>query len=644
MADGEVTITMTIQDAAAMLAWRRQRDGVQSVAKEMGGAKKAQADWFGVPGADKMISGFAKMAAGALSVSSAIGLANREYEAMLARGKAAASFQVNLAGAQRAVIRNLSGQELSVKQVDEATKKIEGETGADAAAVWSAISNVLSARGTISETEAVKQVGAVAKMDPSMVQDEMAEIAGAALDMRKAFGGTPEQALGAMLTAQQTARVVTTQDFARNASPALLGLSGFGDSYREASALFSTISQQSADVSGRRSGTAAIRFAQQLAEATATIEDLKGASTEARRQWLVSGAPEAEAIRRKLLGSMRRDYDESETHEKAESDPTQKAELHAEAKQFLALLELIQPGSKTFKAYEEAYLATPEYSQAGKRYDQNIEAQQQLGLQKTARQAEIARGSLQIAQQAEARATVSQIRTGLEQLLEQVGGFGRPAGSLIGAETGFLSGFASIAEGKGTGENLFSAKRTAPQGETREIRTIDAAIAVAKSRLENAKTYGQFEDTEYAKEREAIENYIARQRAERQKLVDELARRKSEAPLGLIATARQRQSASVSAAAKAQPSRSSEQGEPLGLIASPRQRQEAADSDEVRKLRAESEAAERKHQADRDALLKSVEKLGELMGEVAKNTQPDKHRATFPSPAPQRPPATIGGN
>ncbi|MGH7139249.1 MAG: hypothetical protein ACREHD_26180, partial [Pirellulales bacterium] len=342
MSDGKVIVTLSVQDAEAVRAWQRAKQGIGAMQQELKGTKTAanESQAAGQEMVDNLVTGFARMATGALSIQKAVQLVNREYAELVARDKAAGGFQVSLAGAQRAMLRNLSFSEMTPEQAQARIAEIQKRTGGDLAAITDAASDALSARGQLSEPEALTQLEAVVKLDPSLDRAAMKTLTGAALDIRKVYGGTSEQAVGAMLTAQQTARVTSSDQFAMNAVPAMANLSQLGDSFKQASALFSTISQRSADQTGARSGTAMIQFAKQVMNATASVQKLKDANANMsdRWAWLVSGAPEAEGERKKLVGNLNKEYDATQALVDAEDDPAQKAKLSGEAKQYFVLI------------------------------------------------------------------------------------------------------------------------------------------------------------------------------------------------------------------------------------------------------------------------------------------------------------------
>lgn len=408
---------MTSQDAELVRAWHRAREGPQNMAQEMGKLKGRTAEADAVSGrmVRSAVSGFVNMAAGALSVRAALRLVNQEYELMLQRQKNAADFQTGLVGTQRAAIRNLG--DADIRLLSQTLPGIGQATGADLRGLYEAASGVLSARGQISGKEAIGQLGAVARLDPSLAPSEMQSLAGASLDIRKAFGGTAEQAIGAMLASQSTARVEETGQFARNVVPALIGLKNFGTEFREASAMVAAITQESADVEGARSGTAAITFAKQIAQATAAVKTLEGKGTTERIDWLISGDPAAEKIRQRLLGSI--------DAEARKAGRDERGELTSEAKQFMAVTGLLTPGSAGRKAYETALAATPEIGEAEKQYQRQFDLQKELGgAQRVGRMRELFRGMQQSVESDPDEGAAGAAREDIGKLLDQAGTFG----------------------------------------------------------------------------------------------------------------------------------------------------------------------------------------------------------------------------
>jgi hypothetical protein len=501
MADGVVTITLSVQDAEALRAWQRQKKGAGDLSKALRGTQRATAET--ASSAQRMGDSFARSAiraaTGLASVSAAVSLVKREFAEMRERGEGAAVQQVQVARAQRAALRNLSYTELTPEQLDTTVKKINTETGADLAVLFDASADVLSARGTLPEKAALGQLASTAKLDPSFAGEEMKRVSGAALDIRKAFGGGAEQALGAILTAQQTARVTSTQEFAQNAVPALVAMKERGDTFRESSALFSTISQQSADETGARSGTAMLQFAKQMVSATATVKEFAGQSVSVtkRMEFLLSGDEQAEKRRRKLVGNLNQSYSDTMAAADEEDDPTAKAKLTGEAKQYFVLIDLLNRGSATRKAYKETLAATPEYEQAGQRFQSTLDAQGRLAGQATAKLEEAGRGALQAVKQSQQEEGLTEkTRTDLTAFLKQIGDFGAPLGNQITREmeTGGWLGWTGL-----TGQiDGWTRQEGSPMARARDV---------LKTRLDAARASGEADRPENAEIVAAIEQY-----------------------------------------------------------------------------------------------------------------------------------------
>lgn len=389
MADQQVNIQFSASDQNLLAMWdKMRRDGPEKTLeslkqlKAMSGATKSDFEKM----ATAIIGGLsaAQLAQKALNVAIQEGV--DKYRQMVQNQREAASFQVSAAGAQRAALRNLSpGGDVSPQQLVSGITGIAKSTGADINSLYQAVGGSLSATGKMPQSEAVKQLAAVAKLDPSLAGGEMKALVGASLNIRKAFGGTPEQAIGAMLAGQQTARVEDTGQYAANVVGPLAGLAGFGGDFRSSSAIIAAISQESADAQGAMSGTAAITLAKQVQEHTANVKSLEGKGTAERLAWLRSDA--GATIRNRMLGTMSADN--------RSKGVDAKGELTGEAKTIVAMAGLLTPGSSTMQAYEAALANTPAIENAGAFYDSTIAAQQGLTFQRTARTAEVFGGATQ---------------------------------------------------------------------------------------------------------------------------------------------------------------------------------------------------------------------------------------------------------
>lgn len=408
MADEDVVIGFVGQDKGLEQQWRNVAKWPKNMADAMQGLNQKTQETGNsfTQMAAKIAAGFTAASIAQKALNIAINEGTRGYQQMLQNQRDSGNFHVSLATAQRAALRNLGEGEVGSKALIGRLGSIAKNTGADLTAVTQAASGILSARGNMSQTQALNQLEAVAKIDPSMMPQELQAMAGATMDIRKNFGGTAEQAIGAMLRSQMTARVENTADFAQNVVPAIVGLGGFGTDYRSASALVSAISQKSADVQGRRSGTAAIQLAKIVNNKTAGVKDLIGKGTTERIDWLLS--PSGERMRKQLLGNL--------DVEAQKSGLTKGGELTGEAKQFIAMKELLEPGSSTRKMYEAAYADTPNIEGAESVYQQNLDIQKGITAQQTMSAAETFRASDQKLLSGP-QGTTGKVREGLQTML-----------------------------------------------------------------------------------------------------------------------------------------------------------------------------------------------------------------------------------
>lgn len=645
MPNGNVTIVMKAADAELLRAWQRAREGPAQYEQELrrvkgqgGQLQQSSEGMFRSIGA-----GFARAAASTLGFAGglrlahqAVGLLRKEYDELLKRQGAAENFQTGVAGAQRAALRNL-GTDLSAKELQSTVGQIAGETGADQATLYNAAAGVLSARGKFSSQEALGQLAAVTRLDPTMAPQDLQSLAGGTLDIRKAFGGTAEQAIGGVLIGQQTARVEETGQYARNIVPALIGLKNFGQEFREASALVSAITQQSADVEGARSGTASIQFAKEVTAATLPVKELQGKGLTERLEYLRTGQERgdkrAEQIRRSLVGGF--------DTEALKAGVDEKGSLTGEAKQYTAMIGLLTRGSDAMAAYEEALSQTPRLEEGQRVYQRKIEEQREVGIQTTARTTETFRAAQQTRLGDEREGLLGATKEGLEEYLTQLGGFGQK-------DTGLPSDWvrsleivafekqaaahperdprrlaASLLEGRA---RLGEQRATTPeeQAKVREIRTLEANLL--NQALDDLRRRG---DTNQAGEvQAALAQPVFRDipRPEPAQPARE-ARRVSEGPVNQPTAPRER-------TAPLPGQRSS----PLPASpAAPRQSSPAADAEaQVKLLRAALGTAQRKGNDDEIAQLRrELANQSRILQEIARNTA-DKNVRIENSNEPRR--------
>jgi hypothetical protein len=374
----------------------------------------------------KMISGAgntAKAIVGITTVSAialkALQMIGAEMDANAQRGERAADHQLSLTRSTRAMIRNLgvgSGSQFTPAAAVAEVQNIAAATGATQAAVMEAGGGVLSARGSFDERTAFDALRKTATLDPSLGGKEMALLSGSALDIRKAFGGTNEQALGMLMAGQQTARVEEVGQYAQNIIPAVLGLSSesYGLNAKEAFGLTSTFTLLSGDKRGAESGTGAIQFVKQVVEATNQVRGKKFGSFSERLEFLRSD-PQGRQIRNTMVGVLGGQL----TQAKRAGGPG--AELTGEARSLPSMIGLLTDGSKAQAEYGAMMAATPSMDAADELYRANLASQNSVGLLRVAKVDEGFNAQLEKIKSDTGRGMSGTITRRLDQLNKELG-------------------------------------------------------------------------------------------------------------------------------------------------------------------------------------------------------------------------------
>lgn len=217
-------------------------------------------------GAMRVVGSLASMAAGYFTVQSAVQAVTAALKDQEEQQKRSRDATISQADAQRNMLRNLGDvtpeqQNQFLKQLQEVTTRLAPKGGLTTTYNMAAMG--LSASGANREKTlaAVEQALRFAPDNP----EAATSIAGAILDMSKATGRSSAlENLGYLKYAGEQARVTDWEKIASNLSPAMIGAVQFGATPQEALALVASITQGSADPTGRRSGTATVQFAKQL--------------------------------------------------------------------------------------------------------------------------------------------------------------------------------------------------------------------------------------------------------------------------------------------------------------------------------------------------------------------------------------------
>lgn len=301
----------------------------------------------------QMASAITGIGAGIGIVTAAAMVLKSEYNDLLERQKTAADKQLDTAAAQRTAIFALGEDpETSADKLAAEAQAASQKYGVSLKQVYDAYGNALSARGDLSAKEAISSANTAMQASP---HQGSTEIAGSLLGMKRRFGGTDEQMMGLNLAGQQVSRVKDQAAYAQNVVPTIVGLGGYGDSAREATALPTAMSVAMEDLMGRQSATAAEKLAKQLELALPeTKTGLKTTAERIRFLWTDAG----DKVRKELLGDGKGN----------------KGSLETEAGAYIPTRELLSKGrNKTKDAYAAAMQTLPEMGQADEYYAQAMQ-------------------------------------------------------------------------------------------------------------------------------------------------------------------------------------------------------------------------------------------------------------------------------
>lgn len=228
-------------------------------------------------GADRLVGSLARMAAGYFSVQAAIMAVTASLKDKEEQQRRSRDATITQSDAQRNMLRNLGN--VSDEQQDQFLSKLQAMTERAApkgglATVYNMAATGLSASGANRQKTlgAIEEALAFAPDDPATATS----ITGALLHMSKATGrSSARENMGYLKLVGEQSAITNWEKIARNLSPAIIGVTSFGATPQEAGALVAAFTQGSADSMGKRTGTGAIKYAQQL-EAFLPTEDVYG--------------------------------------------------------------------------------------------------------------------------------------------------------------------------------------------------------------------------------------------------------------------------------------------------------------------------------------------------------------------------------
>lgn len=421
--ENNVVIQLTAQEEDMVNAWRKvRREGPQALEKELRKVQQAStqastslSQFMKAQASD--VGRFALSVAGVGSAVAAIstiaGQLRREYDELIRRRQAAADVQKSVSGAQlQSGIALGIDSTLNDAQVEKRIVALSARTGLDPAALFMRAAGAFSARGSLSGEQALKTVEMVAEKMKPLDEESGNYVTQAILDIQKIKPNlNASEILGGIFAGLRVARVTETGPYVKNVNPAVAQGMGLGDSFEFMTAMAGALTQSAVDPTGRRTATAMTRLRVQMAEHLAP--QLGADSTmEQQLNYLLSGKPEAEAIRQQMLG----------VFSKEASSVDQSGELTSEAKLFFPIVQLLTPGSAVNESFHQFMEIVPSLGRESKIVLDELEkSRAQLSLPKISEMSSKFRGTELGLQLTDVEAFKAEAGKGLENVLRASG-------------------------------------------------------------------------------------------------------------------------------------------------------------------------------------------------------------------------------
>ena len=271
----KMTIQMVAQEAGMLKAYDSMVKALEKIDSRMDrverssrkSTKTAETGWQktgkAIQGAASQLIGFQSLA-GAIQV--AVQGIRAEFEKINRIGKEAAERASQTGGSLRRLAANFS-PDASVQdasQLAAQVRQIAKDTRTPVGVVAGAAETALSARGNADVATALDSVRQSLRLFPG--EGEIAnELGSRSLDLSKQAGtGDTRIGLGALIQAQQAARVTDLAKLGAAAPSATLSTVQAGGTVEQGLELFSAITNLSGDAEGRRSATAQVALESQL--------------------------------------------------------------------------------------------------------------------------------------------------------------------------------------------------------------------------------------------------------------------------------------------------------------------------------------------------------------------------------------------
>lgn len=245
------------------------KDGRISLGAYENAVKNAQGSMGDAFGSKAL--GMVKTLAGAFGAGSvlftAVNAIKGEFQSIIELQDRVKTATLGVADAEAAALRNLGpASEEDVKKYLTSVERTSKASGVSEKNINVMASEALSARGDLPVSAAMSAVEAGAIMAPDSPETAKG-LAGGALDILKAVPDiTAKQAVGFLMKVTEKARITDAGDVARSLAPVLTADMASGGNEEFSAAVFSALTQATADPHGRRTKTAGIQFLTQLAK------------------------------------------------------------------------------------------------------------------------------------------------------------------------------------------------------------------------------------------------------------------------------------------------------------------------------------------------------------------------------------------
>lgn len=287
MSSGQnVSITLTVDEAAALKSWTSQQTAVETLKKRLATLELKKDPLAPLKaGAMSAVGTLGSCIVAVTGIGGAISgvmmLARQlkaEYENLKSRQAAASGAQAEYAMELAPAIRATAGK-IKAPELEQLILQGSQQTGQTPATVTRAINAAFTAKGPNNAQDARDRIEeAVATLGQYEEQDSktLGDITAVTSQNKLAFGLNTQQALGFQQKAQNVSAVKDVASFATNVGNALPGIAISGDtSAAEAGALTGTLSQVGGDREGSLSTTAARTMVQEVKERLPHLPDWK---------------------------------------------------------------------------------------------------------------------------------------------------------------------------------------------------------------------------------------------------------------------------------------------------------------------------------------------------------------------------------